>query len=228
MGACFSSRVTYKDRAEIPEWWTGVQEDCRREFGEDGYNGTFSPLQQSAATLDPGVQFAQINPRANKEAAELYCTDHHEKWDQALAVPFKTKVKQPDAVLRKARLRVVAERARLKNFLKKLLERYQGTKSRTISCPRCGSSISRKYLVLRGPHRERFDPRYSPIYNILCPVCMGFGNPNSILKPNDSARAVAAHDRLHQMDQQIAQLETSEHYKEVNGVAYLVGGWCAE
>jgi ferredoxin len=78
----------------------------------------------------------------------------------------------------------------------------RNTKSKTIGCKNCHSSIARAYV-----NRD-----------ILCPVCGG-----SLLCPTYKTRLDRALKNVERWD---AKIPESEHAMyEVDGTCYLVGGW---
>jgi hypothetical protein len=83
MGAQMSTR-TYKiaDQKTVEAKFDDACEEARYEYGHGGYTGTIAEFGAIGSWKD------LLLPSANE--AEDYIDENHEKWDDAMAVSFKT------------------------------------------------------------------------------------------------------------------------------------------
>lgn len=78
MGAILITK-TFKtiDETEIEKRFKKLVKDCKKEFGNDPYNGTFSTM--SGLCITNKIFY-------DEDSAENYIATHAEKWGDALAV----------------------------------------------------------------------------------------------------------------------------------------------
>jgi hypothetical protein len=141
---------------------------------------------------------------ASYAEAEEYLMDSNGKWEAAEAVPYRTKVRaykyKRDREL-KGKIQQLAED--LDNFESMMVAEIKNAKSKTIGCKRCGSSVARAYIK----HAD-------------CPVC---GKHDSLLSDTRKQRRIRMKHKLSEMRKRLKNAPT--HL--VDGVNYLIGGWCA-
>jgi len=137
MGACFDFRI-YKtnDRKEIEAHFDREVEESLIEDGHS-YSG-------GVGMLGKIIVWNSIAPRANKDEAEDYLSDHHEKWDNAMAVPFY--ISEPVKETAKAKtLKERLEKAKKAKdeLVNKTRSDFYNAKSRSVTCKGCNSRLSR-------------------------------------------------------------------------------------
>lgn len=82
MGATTDYRsIKDADRKTIKEKFAEACEEARYDHGHGGYTGTIAEMH--------GIkEFADLNCDS-RNAAEDHISDHHEKWDDAMAVSYR-------------------------------------------------------------------------------------------------------------------------------------------
>ena len=132
MGANFHYYIYREVESDLDEFHSEYQH-CLEE-GSDSYRGHLG-------VLPSGLRFAEIEPFAEASEVIEYLEDNHYKWDCALAVPFHGELRQHDFKSK------ITQRKKTKQGLvqleEKFLKQIKSTKSKTIACKSCGSSVSR-------------------------------------------------------------------------------------
>ena len=194
MGAEFNYYVYKGDKSKLEDYHREEQQDQCLQFGNDSYAGHIG-------VMPSGIDFVKRKPFASASEAREYLEEHHSKWDYAMAVPYQTigeTFSQASFKLMDRRDKVQKE---FKELDKNIMLSIKGTKSKTIGCKSCGSSIVRAFLL-------------SP----QCPVCGKYDVFYSKTQGDQLDRKRAQLNRLN------AKPLTSTKGKVIH---YVVGGWCA-
>ena len=195
MGANFNYYTYRGGKTELPSHHKVLQEEECEIHGNDTYAGHIG-------IMPSGINFVERKAFENEEQAREYLEDNHKKWDRAMAVPFKgTGVVYDKAsqLLRDQRNKVTAE---LTTLEADILLSIRSTKSKTIGCKKCGSSVSRLYITCAD-----------------CPVC---GKRETFYSKTQAERIKRKRDKLRQLN--------SKSLKQTQTITtcYVVGGWCVE
>ena len=198
MGASFNY-YTHEDNPsvkELKERFEEEREEAGWEYGKGGYSGSL--YEKSGLTiLDKTFE--------NEDEAYNYLEENNCKWENAWAVPYKAVVNVDSTKKAKASQaleKVIGEREKL---IKDGVSAIKNTKSKTIGCKNCGSSVNRKYV-------KNFD----------CVVCH---HTNAYLTPTLSKRIEAKSLKITALKATLNKLN-NDTKKEV-GVHYIIGGWCS-
>ena len=194
MGAEFNYYVYKGDKSKLEDYHREEQQDQCLQFGNDSYAGHIG-------VMPSGIDFVKRKPFASASEAREYLEDNHNKWDCAMAVPYKTIGK----TFSNASFKLMDQRDKVQSELKTLeadiLLRIRTTKSKTIGCKKCGSSISRLHITSTD-----------------CPVC---GKRESFYSTTQATQIKRKREKLDRLN---AKPLTSTKGKVIH---YVVGGWCA-
>lgn len=212
MGGALNIEIYTGDVKGLPKWWKGRQEQDRYEHGHETYSG-------GIGTLEPGVQLIpNQTPFTTQGQAEDFIEESHYKGHKALAVPFKGTIEVPFIALKQALTRRDAAGDKVETLARQFLAEARATKSKTIGCKRCGSSITRSYLKLG---RDTHGAMHMDADRIPCPVC-----GNDLMTPTAQKRLQAAADALQKAENECYDLRDRKETKP--GINWAVGGWCRE
>jgi hypothetical protein len=194
MGSAFNYYKYNGSKEDIYNDFSEHQEEECHANGSDTYAGHLGTL--------PGLEIVAITPFAEMRAARNYIEENHSKWEAAMAVPYKGEVSTFDAVSKKVLQQRKALEKEILDMRQKFLKSMKSTKSKTIGCKRCGSSIGRRYL-----------------YSAQCPVC----SKKDAFYSNTQISALAAKKK-----RLAALLKKSLNKIKKSGPNYVIGGWCPE
>lgn len=214
MGANFQSYTFNKfnpgaEKETIQREWEAMREENLHECGHDSYSG-------GIGTMAPGVDFVSIRPFESEAEAEEYLADNHDKWDAALAVPYKGSILVPTKEEAAHAEKLQKAQAYLDALMSRTLIDIKSTKSKTIGCKKCGSHINRQYLREESPTQSW----YTRSYDLTCPICRGA----SLLSDTQKKLLAAAQKKVSDLE----HAPIKEGWMRKDGIAYVVGGWCAE
>lgn len=87
MGAMFITETfNTVNKTKIERSFNKLVKDCKKEFGNNPYNGTFSTM--SGLYITDKIFY-------DEDSAENYIARHTRKWENALAVTIKPDNKEP-------------------------------------------------------------------------------------------------------------------------------------
>ena len=161
--------------------------------------------------LDRKIRFYDnVEPRADYNAASQWLDDHDEGRYDCLAVRYRSGKTLSSATLKKAEAAYAnAVNAQL-DLENKVIADFYGTKSLTVGCKQCGSSLSRKWLKAKRL--------------IDCPLC-----GNELLSAtaqermkNAAARVKKAENALNDEKKKLAAKAGVKDWKNPSGVSWLV------
>jgi hypothetical protein len=192
MGSEFNYYIHSGTKEDLQSGFAEHQQDERHMNGTDTYAGHLGILN--------GLVVSNITPFASMEQARDYIDENHSKWESALAVPYRGEVHGFDASSKKVEQQRKALEKDIVNTQKRYLKSMKATKSKTIGCKACGSSITRKYL-----------------HSAKCPVCF----KEEVFYSNTQRYA------LDKKKEKLSNLQQKPLKKvKKKGVVYVVGGNC--
>lgn len=164
--------------AEVRKAFDRIHDDAEHDSGHDGYTGTWAEV--------PGVSFPGKSFESRKEASE-WLTNNAQKWEDALAVKFKSKKFKDDNAKKEFETKfeeMIGKKREIKKLkndidkhepkfdanLKKLADAKNAlhgklTKGKFVSCPNCQSKINSKFAEQDTLHgAENVDRSYHKDY----------------------------------------------------------------
>jgi predicted RNA-binding Zn-ribbon protein involved in translation (DUF1610 family) len=195
MGSCFNTYQSHLQEGELEQYHDEYQNELRIELGCDTYAGHLG-------ILSDGLNVVKVKPFKSSTEAEEYLSEHHNKWNQAMAVPFRGRAMVLDGSSRKlVKARGKAEKELLA-LERKIVKSIRNAKSKTIKCKSCDSTVARKHLSSAN-----------------CPVC----GMSKIFLSNTHRK------QLKRKVEKLSLLMNQKTNKVArNTTCYLVGGWCPE
>lgn len=201
MGASFNVMSFQGTVNEVSKRWNACVEEAQHCCGHAGnYTGSISELGKGFNDTGKILK--------DRDEAERYIEEHHQKWDRAMAVRYR---KQggltKGSANKKAKLQADVERAvcDLDTLKTNLFNVIKNAKSKTIGCTKCESKVNRSYLR---------DTR--------CPVC------------GTDLWSKTAIERMNRAEAKICKAkEKLRNYKPKTSASaktemWLIGGWCSE
>lgn len=180
---------------ELHERWDEAVEEARYENGNGGYTGSFAEKDGLTikttvhADYDSAMEELQNNP----------------KWGNAWAVPYNAKVIIPKQNLSKKKESLDKVLKELEQLKTDGIIAIRNTKSKTIGCKTCGSSINRKC-----------------VNSFNCNVCNA---RDAFMTPTLAKRIESKHIKTAKIRKDISTL--SSDTKQTTGINYVVGGICS-
>ena len=196
-----STLVTYTHRNnpttdELHERFNDEAEMAGEECGKGGYSGSL--YEKSGLTI------IDKTFSSSDEAYDHIC-DNNGKWDNAWAVPYKATVTVPKSTLTSKKTQLAKAEADLKKLETDAIKAIKGTKSKTIGCKSCGSSINRKY-----------------VRSLDCNVC---GKTDAFKTETLKKRIKTKQDKIITLKAEVRNMSNETVKKQ--GINYVVGGWCS-
>ncbi|NQZ60004.1 MAG: hypothetical protein HRT88_21330 [Lentisphaeraceae bacterium] len=194
MGAEFRHYISKVSQEELGK------DHCEYQSRECDFNGN-DTYAGHIGIMPSGIDYAKAKPFKSSQQAIDYLEENHCKWDCAMAAPFIGETldygKQSKAVLKRQQKLEVE----LLDLKAKILQCMRSTKSKTIGCKSCGSSVARHYL--NDAH---------------CPVC----------SKRDSFYSATQAAAIKSKTKQLTELKKKPLHKvKAPGICHVVGGWCA-
>ncbi|EDM26144.1 hypothetical protein LNTAR_16393 [Lentisphaera araneosa HTCC2155] len=190
MGAEFNYYTYRGSKSELLEHHRELQVEECEQYGNDTYAGHIG-------IMPLGVEFVEIKPFASEAEARDYLEAEHCKWDRAMAIPFVGEGNIFDKASQKIMDQCCKAKRELVTLEADLLLKIRRTKSKTIGCKKCGSSISRLYIT-----------------NTDCPVC---GKRESFYSKTQM-------DRIKRKREKFKSLKSKPLRRTKVQVIHLVGG----
>ena len=211
MGASFNVLTFNTDnQQEIRDQFKALCEEQRQD-SHDGFTGTVAELHDIGKWCDL---------RLTREDAENYLAQHHEKWEDAMAVSF-TLTADPDEEYLE---RVERSEGKVERWNQRFVEAeevareaFLARKGSTIGCSGCGSRFNHQTLVsdrflLALPGTDAKVP--------ACPVC-----DQHFISKVHRARLVKLQARKTLVARELQEIR---RLPVTDKIGWLVGGWCAE
>lgn len=180
---------------ELEQHHQSYQEAECNANGNDTYSGHLGILPE-------GLNLDNKKVFDNAEDALQYIEDNHYKWNSAMAVPYKGKAYSYDKAGKKVIAACTKAEKEFTDTQSAVMQEIKSTKSKTITCKNCLSSITRKYIGT---------PQ--------CPVCY---KNNAFYSATQAKRLAAKLQKLNELERKKSSLQR----KYAPGIAYVVGGWC--
>ena len=157
MGACFGAYV----------YQTGNKDEVAKLYDEDHSRSQYESGSQysgEVGSMPAGLEFPSTCVFENREVAEEYIWENHEKWEPAMAVRFHPTRKLPESVTRDIEKRRTLLGQRSRDAVLSANKAVRGGKSKLVTCKSCEAKLP----------RERLKPSWSAqlCANVIhCPVC---------------------------------------------------------
>jgi rubrerythrin len=194
MGSVLQIYKSSLQKNELKEYHNELQKELRIEQGCDTYAGHIG-------IMPDGINFVDITPFSNSDEAEEYIGDNHDKWMQAMAVPYVGMARVPDKQSERNAKALKKAEDDLDKLEASIIRKIKSTKSKTIGCKKCGSSVSRKWLR-----------------NASCPVCSAV----------DIFYSKTQVKQLKAKEENVRSLQGRKVNRiRKNTTCYVVGGWCS-
>lgn len=202
MGGATDFRVyKFSDRKKVEREFKEACEEARYEHGHGGYTGTIAEVHGIGRWVDR--RFG-----SDGEAMD-YASEHHNKWDPAMAVSFCLPVEKGEREKnreKKAREKVKAAEKKLTDACNKARKAFAEAKSKTVGCKGCGSKMSREHLARFLMHRV-----------VRCPLCDHDLLPATFRERQAKLKAAVEEAR---------KAAEEEAKPKTNGkIGWVVGGW---
>jgi hypothetical protein len=168
---------------------------------EECYENGNDPYAGHLGILQEGLAL-QKQIFNSEEEARNFIEQNHYKCNQAMAAPYKGKA----YAYPKSYTDLIASSKKAENDFyatqAAILQEIKAVKSKTISCKACGSVINRQFIA-----------------DMYCPVCREKG----VFYSKNHLKRLEAKSKKLRVFIQIAPPKKKEL---VDGIAYVVGGWC--
>lgn len=167
---------------------------------QDGYSGDFQTVND--------VKFHNKVFNSFNEAHE-YCLEHAQKWSFVVAVYFRDADLSKNKTLIKLKEKLNSEMIKLREVTKQEVDKIKMAKSKTISCSKCQSKLTRKFLVFNSSS------------SATCPVC------------RENLLSNTAKKRIENQTKKVTELKTKINLTETklseksNNLKTLIAGWGA-
>lgn len=205
MGATHDFR-TYdtSDRESVRKQFEQACDSARRSDGTE-YPGTIAALTTIVSWEDRKL--------ASEAEAIAYLEDHHQKWQDAMAVSFhiaEEVTKEDKLKLDRAKKSVLSWQKRFDEALDEALVSFDESSCETVGCNNCGTRYPRKRLL------DKFGPRTMP----KCLLC-----GQNLLGKVALKRIEKLRERVRLSREKV---DTLRQGKPSGEIGWVVGGWCPE
>lgn len=179
---------------EIKDQFVSEQQDSISQYGNDTYAGHLGI--KGGLTIDKKIYDSYADAEEEME--------NNDKWGSAWALGYHDDKCKINLSADKIRLKLRGIQNDINEFKKNTIADIRNTKSKTIGCKKCGSSVSRKF-----------------VHNLDCVVC---SHDNAYATTTYLKRLDAKKAKWTKVKQDLT--DSASKAKIGKGISYLVGGYC--